>query len=563
MIDRIYRRRTKAITVIFVLVWVVCLSRLFYLQVIVGKRMKRYENSSMYQLSLYGRRGTIYDRYGRVFATDIKGISIYARRSAIKDKGSVGKKLEKMGFMERDTFKKIMGRKDYVLIKRGLPLNYSLPAKISGLELVEEWSRFYPNKEIGGNLLGFVGIDGNGLEGMEYFLNRFLKGKNGWGVFERSDAGRLLPLPEYNEIPPEPGEDVYLTIDLDIQYILDEELKKTVDKFKAKSGIAVCIDVKNGEILGVANTPEYNSNLMGKGNPKMWRNRLANWKFEPGSIFKIVPASAYIEKGYSITRVITSENEVIKMGNQTIKDIHSHPAFTFEDALIYSSNVGFAKISHIIGKRLLFMYAREFGFGAKTQIDMPAVSSGYIPSPLKARSIDIANLSYGQGLSVTPIQVISAYQSIANRGIMLKPTIIEKIETNGKTIYTVTTKKIRRTISDSTAAILTRILAEVVEKGTGRRAKVTGLSIAGKTGTAQQYRNGTYDNNLYVSSFIGYFPAAHPEMCVGVFINEPKMVHLASEVTAPAFANIVKRIIALPEYRHLRAYEIAKVKENE
>jgi len=560
MIDRIYRRRTKVITILFIFIWFICLSKLFYLQVITGKKIKKFENSSIHRLSLYGRRGAIYDRFGRVLATDIRGISIYVRKNEVVNGRNVCKNLEKMGFGDKDSLLNIMNNKrNYILIKRGLPLTYSLPAKMKGVELVEEWTRFYPNKEICGNLLGFVGKDGNGLEGMEYYLNRFLKGKNGWGIFERSDAGRLLPLPEYNELPPEPGENVYLTIDLDIQYILDEELKNAVKKFKASSGIAVCMNVKTGEILGVANVPEYNPNLMGSGKPDMWRNRLSNWKFEPGSIFKIVPASAYIEKGYPISKTITSDNEVIKIGNKTIKDIHSHPSFTFEDALVYSSNVGFVKVGNILGKNLLYLYAKEFGFGAKTPIGMPAVSSGYIPSILKLRNVDFANLCFGQGLSVTPIQIVSAYQSIANIGIMLKPLVVRKIENNNRVIYKANSRKIRRTISDSTAIILTKILTEVVRRGTGKAAKVTGLSIAGKTGTAQKYRDGTYDNNLYVSSFIGYFPAENPQMLVGVFIDEPRRAHLASEVTAPVFSNIVKRIISLPEYRHLRKCEVAKV----
>jgi len=545
MIDRIYRKRTKTITVLFILLWFICITKLFYIQVIDGKRIKKYEDASIYQLSLYGKRGNIYDRDGRCFATDIRGISVYARKSEIKDKEDFCKRVEKMGFGQKDTLLNMIKKKKYVGIKKGLPLNYIPPVKMRGIEFVEEWTRFYPNNEIGGNLIGFVGKDGNGLEGMEYLLNRFLKGKNGWSVFERSDAGKLLPLPEYNAIPPEPGTDVYLTLDLDIQYILDEELKKAVDKFNAKSGIAVCMDVKTGEILGVANCPEYNPNLSGKGNPKIWRNRLSNWKFEPGSIFKIVPASAYIEKGEPIDSIITSKNKIIKIGDKIIKDIHPHPAFTFEDALIYSSNVGFVKIGNIIGRRLLYTYAKNFGFGSKSQIDMPAVSPGYIPSPLKINKVDLANLSFGQGLSITPIQIISAYQSIANKGIMLKPIVIKKIEKNGNVIYYSKKKKIRRTISESTAEILTRILTEVVEKGTGKRAKLTGLSLAGKTGTAQKYYNDTYDNNLYVSSFIGFFPDDAPEMLVGVFIDEPERFHLASEVAAPAFKNIIKKIITL------------------
>ena len=562
MIDRIYRRRTKVIATLFIFIWLICLSRLFYLQVISGKRMRKFENSSVHQLSLYGRRGTIYDRFGRVLATDIRSISIYVRKREVVNKKTVCRSLEKMGFGDKDSLLNVINKKNYTLIKRGLPLTYSLPVKMKGIELAEEWTRFYPNKEVCGNLLGFVGKDGNGLEGIEYYLDRFLKGKNGWGIFERSDAGKLLPLPEYNELPPEPGQDVYLAIDLDIQYILDEELKSAVDKFNASSGIAVCMDVKTGEILGVANVPEYNPNRMGKGKPDMWRNRLSNWEFEPGSIFKIVPASAYIEKGYPISKTITSDNEVIKIGNKTIKDIHHHPSFTFEDALVYSSNVGFVKIGNIIGKKLLFLYAKEFGFGAKPPIDMPAVSPGYIPSKLNLRKVDFANLSFGQGLSVTPIQILCAYQSIANRGIMLKPLVVKRIENNSRVIYKASSRKIRRTISDSTARILTNILIDVVRKGTGKRAKVSGLSIAGKTGTAQKFRNGTYDNNLYVSSFIGYFPAENPKMLVGIFIDEPKRVHLASEVAAPVFSNIVKRIVSLPRYRHLRNYEIAKLREN-
>lgn len=398
--------------------------------------------------------------------------------------------------------------------------------------------RVYPNKEKFSSVLGLVSKDNIGLEGIEYKFNNFLKSKFGIMVFGRTPRGWVYPYPGYLKKEAKPGKDIVLTIDNDIQSILYYAIKKRMDEMRAKRGAGLIINPKTGEILAmvsISNQPYRNINVQDQ--------------FEPGSIFKIAPLSYIIKENLvDLTDTVEDGTCYILVKGKKINDVRLHKAFTFEEAVWHSSNVAFVKLSKMLGKEKFYESVKLLGFGTKTGIDFPGEEEGSISKPEKWDELSFANISFGQGIATTLIQVAFAYQAIANDGILLKPIILKEIlSPDGKIIYKSKVKKVRKVFDKEVAQRIIDILCGVIEKGSGIFAKIPNIKIAGKTGTANKVINGRYVDK-YISSFVAFFPAEDPKFLVAVMIDEPQVAILGGIVCSPIIKEVAQKLIKLAPY---------------
>ncbi len=511
------------------------------------------------RVELIARRGDIYDRYGRIVATDIPSYRIYVIPRYLNSKEKFAFILDSLRIMPYD---KVMGmlnsRKSFFYIKDGVPPVKAYILKtllkrerfLNAVGLIKNYKRIYPYADTIASVVGFVG-DGRGLAGVESRHNDIIGGKSGWALYVRSPSGDIYPLPEYPVSMPEDGEDVYLTIDLDIQRIVYSELKKGVEEFDAKFGSAVVLDAKTGEVLAMVDYPDYNPEMFYMYPKERWQIGAISYEFEPGSSFKHIVASGILENHLmGVHDKINTSGGVITISGKRIKDVHPHGYLTFPEVIIYSSNVGAVRLGLKLGKEKFLTMVRNMGFGKKTGIDLPGEGEGFVPEYDKISLLRFANMTFGQGLRVTLLQLTASYAVIANEGRYTLPLIIKKIVKKRKVKYRARTLLVNHSLSKRTALIMKEILREVVLKGTGRNAEVEGLEICGKTGTAQKAVEGGYSDKHLIHTFVGFFPKRDPVFVIGVMLNEPLPYLYAAQTSAVIFGNIAKRIIKIrKEYK--------------
>ncbi|MCK4307069.1 penicillin-binding protein 2 [candidate division WOR-3 bacterium] len=408
--------------------------------------------------------------------------------------------------------------------------------------------RVYPLEEVAGNLLGFVGKDNIGLEGVEYEFDPLLSGKPGWMTLGKTPRGHLYPYPGYPRTRVKPAKDIVLTIDADIQAIIEAALMKRINEVQAKKGSAVVIDPRTGEILAMATVPSYNPNHWKREACR--RNVPLQDQFEPGSTFKIVPLSIIVEENLvGLEDTVEDGTAKITISGKTIRDVRPHGPFTFAQAVWKSSNVAFVKLTNLIGRHRFYSAARAFGFGIPTGVSLPGEASGSLSLPSGWSNLRFANLAFGQGVSCSLLQLAFAYQAIANDGVLLKPIIIKEVlSEKGKVLYEEKPMKVREVLPSEKAKEVTELLCGVVENGSGMLARIKGLKMAGKTGTANKCVNGRYVSS-YMSSFVCFFPADNPIFLVATVIDEPKYVYLGGEVGGPLMHEIARKIIKIREYK--------------
>ncbi|MBI4722429.1 MAG: penicillin-binding protein 2 [Candidatus Stahlbacteria bacterium] len=407
--------------------------------------------------------------------------------------------------------------------------------------------RVYSLDNVGGNLLGFIGKDGVGLEGCEYEFDPLLSGKPGWMTLGKTPRGHLYPYPGYSSKKIEPSKDIVLTIDADIQSIVESALLNRITELNAKKGSGVVINPKTGEILAIATVPSGNPNKWREY--KGWRNVPVQDEFEPGSTFKIVPLSVVVEDSLvALTDTIEDGSCEIIIKGKKIHDAKRHGALTFAESVWKSSNVAFIKLGNLVGRQKFYNRAVLFGFSMPTGIELPGETRGNLSLPSNWDELRFANLSFGQGVTCNLLQLAFAYQSIANKGELLRPIIIKEIiSSDGKLLYESSPKKVRNILSPPKAQEVISLLCGVIEKGSGMLAKVPGIKIAGKTGTANKCVNGVYISS-YISSFVCFFPADEPMFLVACTIDEPKGVYLGGEVCGPMMRDIIQKLICLKPY---------------
>ncbi len=475
--------------------------------------------------------------------------SLYAVPSSIKNKEAVINQLLPILNLERSYLQDRLNRKkDFIWIARKLTLQKAEAIKklnLKGLGFIKETKRIYPNTYLASHIIGFSGMDNTGLEGVERDYNRYLKGIPGWAIFLRDARQKKLDIWEKMVIPVD-GFNIVLTIDEVIQYIAERELDKAFKSSNAKAASIIVMDPYTGRILAMANRPTYDLNEHSNISKDSMRNRSICDLFEPGSVFKIVTASAALEeKKVTEEDVFFCENGSYKVGGRILHDHKPHGNLTFRQVIEESSNIGTVKVAQLLGPDMLYKYIKDFGFGSKSGIDISGEISGMIIPPRTWSKSSITTIPMGQGIGVTALQLASAISVIANGGQLMKPYIIDSVRDNQERIIKQNKPVlVRKVLSLDTALRIKKILTGVIEEGTGRLAKVFGFSAAGKTGTAQKLEpNGTYSHNKFIASFIGFSPAEDPILTIVVTLDEPHPVYFGGVVAAPVFQKVASDAI--------------------
>lgn len=535
------------------LLWIVVIVlRLYQLQVVrhdhytvkAGRQQQRV-------LELDSPRGTIYDARGRALAVSVPVDSAYAVPSRIKDPKKTAAAIARVvpGIDVRRLTRQLSGDREFEWVARKLdaPVAQALRSlELPGIEFAPESKRYYPMRELAAQVLGYVGTDNQGLAGLEQFFNREITGKRVTRTVLRDAKAGTVVSPDLSTAEAQPGKDLHLTIDAAIQHIVYRELARAVDERGAKSGSAVFLDPATGAVLAMVSYPSFDPNHFGDFPKALWRNRTVSDVIEPGSTFKIVTAAAALESGL----VHPADLFDCQMGSIVVagKRIRDHKPFgelSFSQVLAKSSNVGVIKAALKIGDERLFSTISGFGFGHRTGIDLPGESVGILHPLEKWNHRSKAYISFGQGISVTPIQLVSAVGAVANDGRLLRPYVVSRVGTkDGADPRRQGPIVVGQPIRPETARVLKEMLEGVVAGGTGRTAGVLGYRVAGKTGTAQIPVAGGYAHSSYLPSFVGFAPVERPVIVGLVTVDEPRgAAYHGGQVAAPVFGAIARQIL--------------------
>ncbi len=519
-------------------------ARLLLLQGIEGSQWER-RAAALHErtVPLEPERGTIFDRAGRVLAISVEVPSIYVIPSAISDPAAVSYELaEILGESHRTMLSRIASPKSFVWIARKVEPERAAAVERLGAEgigQVAESKRFYPKRALLGQAIGFAGIDQHGLEGIEKRFDRHLRGERAWLVLERDAHGRPVSRRGAGYLHPLRGSDIMVTIDELIQYIAERELERAIASTKASAGVIIVMEPRSGEILALAVRPSFNPNAVSFSRPDEWRNRAVTDVYEPGSVFKIVTASAALEE-----QVVRPEEEIdceqgsALVGGAELHDHHPLGVLTFKDVIAHSSNICTAKVAMRLGEERLARYISLFGFGEKGGIDLIGEAPGIVHDVEQWSKRSLPTMAIGQEVAVTPLQMATAASVVANGGWLVVPRLIREIRgPEGKGVERFESAIRRRVISPATASAMTEILEGVVTHGTGKKGAIAGYRVAGKTGTAQKIdrSSGAYSPDRFVSSFVGFLPADDPQATILVVIDEPKGISWGGDVAAPVF----------------------------
>jgi cell division protein FtsI (penicillin-binding protein 3) len=492
-------------------------------------------------------RGTIYDRKGRELAVSMTVYSAAARPRDMDDIEASSKAIAAVLGMDAQALQQRLAEGKWSWVSRQLDHEVAQKLKtleLPGLDFVEESKRFYPLETLAGPLLGFVGTDHVGLAGLEAEYDRTVAGKTvRRTLLMDALAGRLVA-PGHSVLDPDPGADLHLTIDASIQHIVERELARAVEEHNASGAMAVFMDPYSGAIQAIASVPSFDPNRFRDYAPERWRNRVVQDAYEPGSTFKLVTAAAALESNVvDPMDVIDCEMGAIILGRTRIRDHKSFDLLSFREVFSRSSNVGAIKVGLRVGQEALSRQIRTFGFGERTGVDLPGESPGIVRPVERWTRHEVAYASIGQGISITPLQLVRAFAAVANGGYLLEPYVVAKV---GGADNQPAPERRRPILSPPTIRTLLRLLEAVVEEGTGRLAAVPGYTVAGKTGTAQKAVPGRgYAANRFVASFAGFVPSRHPRLVGLVVVDEPRgMIH-GGEVAAPVFSAVLRQVLPL------------------
>lgn len=547
------RVRMRMVAGLFGILCVLTLGRSFYLQILQKERLvKLAERQHQRVVQLTPSRGAIYDRNGSPLAVSLEMDSCYAETRHLECLTEAAAKLAPLlGVTKGQLEAKLKASKNFVWLARRLPPETARKIReldLEGVGFVKESKRFYPNSEVAAHVVGFTGIDPGGLEGVEKKFDATILGNTGYLVTERDALGRDVALKQGETTGGTKGNNLFLTLDKNVQYIAEKELAKAVEVNRARGGIAVVMEPETGRVLAMANYPTFNPNSYFKYQPGSLRNRAISDSFEPGSTFKIfLVASALENRVISARDSFNCENGSYNIGGRTIHDTHRYGTLSVPQILKYSSNIGAAKIGSRLGPERLYGALTGFGFGDRSDVDLPGEVGGYLRQQAKWYGVDLATISFGQGVSATALQIASAVSAVANGGVLMKPYLVERVvDDSGQTVREFTPQARRRVISVVTAKAVSRMLEGVVaEGGTGTSAAVEGYRVAGKTGTAQKVDPAThaYSASKRTASFVGFVPLEKPRLTILVVVDEPKTSPYGGVVAAPAFSAIAQQTL--------------------
>ena len=512
--------------------WVVGIeARLIVLQVMQHDVLvARADKQQMSTVPAPAKRGEIFDRNGRLLAYSVDADTIYAVPTELADPHKAAEAIcDALADCTRKMREELRDRlsqpRPFAFVRRrATPLQAKRVAALGlgGIAFRRESRRFYPNRELAAHLIGYVGLDNVGLDGLEATYDKTVRGREG-KVLLQTDARRAVF--SRLERSPTAGASIELTIDEQLQHIAEREVQAGVEAARADGGTAVIMDPHTGEILAMASYPTFNPNDYGDAPEAARRNRAVQDIYEPGSTFKIVTASAALQEGiWKVDDVIDTQGGVIKFpGRKPITDMgHDYGALTFTNVIVKSSNVGAIKIGLKVGAERLGLYARRFGFGRPTSPDFPGESPGIVWDPAKMNDSALASMSMGYQVAVTPLQMATAASAVANGGTLYEPHVVRAIVKHDQRTV-IAPKVVRQAILPETAATLTDIMEKVVTDGTGKNARLVSYTVAGKTGTADKLINGHYSGSQQNVSFVGFVPAQRPALTVIVMIDSPRV----------------------------------------
>lgn len=537
---------------IFILLYISIVSRLLYWQVWASSRLKtQAAGQHFFRLPLPPKRGAVIssDNYPLVMnqqayllygepknISDIDGFVKRVGEIINKDVASISGLLKEPG--------RVWVAIEHKVEKETIERLKNLQEK--GLGFEDEPKRYYPEASMAAHLLGFVGLDQNGIDrgyfGLEGFYDRELRGKEGSLEIEKDVTGNPILIGQSYRVEPQDGRNLILWIDRSVQAIAEKRLKEGMEKYGAKEGSVVIMDPKTGGILGMASLPSYDPRSYATSEKERYINPTVAGSYEPGSTFKVIIMGAGIDTGVITAQTEMDESGPIEVGGYTIRTWNNqyHGKITMTQVLEYSSNVGMVSVGKKLGREKLLSAIRNFGFGKPTDIDLEDESSSTIRPDKEWYEIDLSTVSFGQGIAVTPIQMVRAVGALANGGVLMEPKVVKAIQDKSGKIVSIPPKKLRQVVSKKTAEEVTEMMVASVDSGEAKWAKPQGYRIAGKTGTAQIPVSGHYDEKKTIASFVGFAPADDPKFVMLVTLRETTSSQWGSETAAPLFFKIAK-----------------------
>ncbi len=587
-VKRTVKKRLIVLLAGFFAVYFALVGRLVFIQII---NSSEYRQKAMEQWTkdtvVKSRRGIIYDRNGKELAISATAYEVSVSPANVKDPEAVAQALsEVLGLDEQAVLEKVKTKKASVTIMKNVDsekVKLLREKELKGLSFADGSKRFYPQANFAAFVLGFTNIDNEGLNGAELTYNKYLTGYPGRIINMYDAHGKELPGSDTKYYEPKDGLNLVLTVDEVIQHFAEKHVENAWVENKAKSVTAIVMDPNNGDILAMASKPDYDNNDYKKapeqylGNwdsmsskerqdvlNSIWRNPAVNDTYEPGSTFKIITSAVGIEEG-----VVKPEDKFycagsVMIGGKRLKCWRSHNPHgsqTFVEGVMSSCNPVFIAVGEKLGAEKFYKYIRAFGFGEKTNIMLPGEAPGIVRGVGAVGPVELATTSFGQGISVTPIQLITAVAAIANGGKLMEPRIAKKlIDNEGNTVYEFEPRMVRQVISKETSDTMRSILESVVAFGTGNKAYIPGYKIAGKTGTAQKVENKVYAAGKYISSFLGFAPANDPKVIVLVVIDEPGgAIYYGGQIAAPVVGNIMSDTLRYLDIKPQYTEEEAKL----
>ena len=532
-------------------------ARIVYIQFIEGPKLAAKSQTQLQEHKpLQSPRGTIYDRTGRELAISGMTKSLYVNPKLLnQDADTVASLLAPLLNMDvKELRERLSVNASFMWLKRTLdPDKAEAVAKLikekglKGLEFVEESKRYYPNDGLAAHVLGFVGTDDIGLEGIESTLDKLIKGEKKRQMIETDGKGNPIFSSILSFQSRQQGKSVYLTLDNTIQFIVEQSLDKAMAKTKAQSATAIIMNPRTGEILAMVSRPGYNPNQFWSYTSQDRRNRAVTIVYEPGSTFKPLVAAAALQEGKVEPNERFIDNGYVEVSGRRIKNWSgdSYGNVSFAEVFKNSTNVGFVQVGMRLGGVKLTEYARNFGFGHTTDIELPGEEEGILFKPSDMRDIDVATMSIGHSIAVTPLQLLTALAAIANDGVLVKPRIIKEIRNADNSVYSANpTLPIRQVVSPEVSKSVTNLMEKVMSEGGGGKAVVKGYRFAGKTGTAEKLKaSGGYETNRYIASFAGFGPIEDVQVVALVVIDDPVGAYYGGEIAAPVFGEIMTQVM--------------------
>jgi cell division protein FtsI (penicillin-binding protein 3) len=561
----ISRGRVYFLIGLLCLAWGVIVARLVHIQLAHGDEYFRIASRQTNgEIVVPAERGGIFDDKGRAFAGNIARRSFFAYPQNDQDAARIADEMAPlMGLPAKQLHKTLAARIDaFTWLCRKMPDDKSeqlVASNLPGLFHQKEMQRVYPNENLGRDLLGMVDIDNNGISGLEYALNTRLIGSDGKTRVERDAVGNIYRVASKDVLAPRNGNNVRLTIDLDWQSIVEEELRFGVDTFGAQSGIAILVRPNDGAVLSMA---AYYPHSAGGASQK---NEAISDVFEPGSVFKLVSAAGALEEGaLGPDSRVDCGGGVATFSGKLIHDDHKHGLLSVRDVFRFSSNIGIARVALKLGSKNMYKYAKYFGFGRKVGIDLPGEANGLMREPPVWSDFFTASFAMGHGVSISALQLVAAFSVVPSNGTLYQPYIVkEVVGPDGIVIDRTQPTKIRTFLSPKTCALLRQFMEAVVDSGTAKYSKSDMVDFAGKTGTGQKPdpKNGGYFQNRYTSTFAGYFPSDEPIAVGVVVLDDPQPVHYAGMTSGRIFKRIAERIATVQHLPTSPEYAAKQIKE--